>query len=161
MKSNIDKVYSKLPNKKHNFKNQKVALSTISELENAQSDLSSFYGAENDFEDVVKIAKNFNDFLEQIRPVAKQFISEYENLKNNYDGLANATEKFKDKIFEYQIALRELGLDDMSDKVKEYYDELTYYEVLDSKIFNYNYEQDKIVGVDFTSLISWANDLEN
>ena len=86
MKTNIDRVYSKLPNKKHNFKNQKVALSTISELENAQSDLSSFYGAENDFEDVVKIAKNFNDFLEQIRPVARQFISEYENLKNNYDG---------------------------------------------------------------------------
>ena len=31
MKSNIDKVYSKLPNKKHNFKNHKVELGALDE----------------------------------------------------------------------------------------------------------------------------------
>ena len=32
MKSNIDKVYSKLPNKKHNFKKHKVDLSLLDDL---------------------------------------------------------------------------------------------------------------------------------
>tara|TARA_R110000823_G_scaffold236990_2_gene362592 strand:+ start:198 stop:683 length:486 start_codon:yes stop_codon:yes gene_type:complete len=160
MKSNIDKVYSKLPNKKHNLGKQKVDLSLISELESALSNVQSFDKAENDFNDVVETAKKFNSLLEQIRPVAREFISEYDSLKKDYDGLANATENFKDRIFEYQIGLRELGLDDMSDQVKNYYDELTYWEVLDSKIFNYNYQQEELVGVDFTSLMSWAKDIE-
>ena len=160
MKSNIDKVYSKLPQKKHNLGKQKVDLSLISELESALSNVQSFDKAENDFNDVVETAKKFNSLLEQIRPVAREFISEYDSLKKDYDGLANATENFKDRIFEYQIGLRELGLDDMSDQVKNYYDELTYWEVLDSKIFNYNYQQEELVGVDFTSLMSWAKDIE-
>ena len=160
MKSNIDKVYSKLPQKKHNLGKQKVDLSLISELESSLSNVQSFDKAENDFNDVVEIAKKFNSLLEQIRPVAREFISEYDSLKKDYDGLANATENFKDRIFEYQIGLRELGLDDMSDQVKNYYDELTYWEVLDSKIFNYNYQQEELVGVDFTSLMSFAKDIE-
>ena len=159
MKSNIDKVYSKL-SKKHNLGKQKVDLSLISELESSLSNVQSFDKAENDFNDVVEIAKKFNSLLEQIRPVAREFISEYDSLKKDYDGLANATENFKDRIFEYQIGLRELGLDDMSDQVKNYYDELTYWEVLDSKIFNYNYQQEELVGVDFTSLMSFAKDIE-
>ena len=159
MKSNIDKVYSKLP-KKHNLGKQRVDLSLISELESSLSNVQSFDKAENDFNDVVEIAKKFNSLLEQIRPVAREFISEYDSLKKDYDGLANATENFKDRIFEYQIGLRELGLDDMSDQVKNYYDELTYWEVLDSKIFNYNYQQEELVGVDFTSLMSFAKDIE-
>jgi len=160
MKSNIEKVYSKLPQKKHNLGKQKVDLSLISELESSLSNVQSFDKAENDFNDVVEIAKKFNSLLEQIRPVAREFISEYDSLKKDYDGLANATENFKDRIFEYQIGLRELGLDDMSDQVKNYYDELTYWEVLDSKIFNYNYQQEELVGVDFTSLMSFAKDIE-
>jgi len=160
MKSNIDKVYSKLPQKKHNLGKQKVDLSLISELESSLSNVQSFDKAENDFNNVVEIAKKFNSLLEQIRPVAREFISEYDSLKKDYDGLANATENFKDRIFEYQIGLRELGLDDMSDQVKNYYDELTYWEVLDSKIFNYNYQQEELVGVDFTSLMSFAKDIE-
>ena len=160
MKSNIDKVYSKLPQKKHNLGKQKVDLSLISELESSLSNVQSFDKAENDFNDVVETAKNFNNLLEQIRPVARQFISEYDSLKKDYDGLANATENLKDRIFEYQIGLRELGLDDMSDQVKNYYDELSYWEILDSKIFNYNYQQEELVGVDFTSLMSWAKDIE-
>ena len=48
----------------------------------------------------------------------------------------------------------------MSDQVKNYYDELSYWEILDSKIFNYNYQQEELVGVDFTSLMSWAKDIE-
>ena len=160
MKSNIEKVYSKLPQKKQNFRKQKVDLSLISELESALSNVQSFDKAENDFNNVVETAKKFNSLLEQIRPVAREFISEYDSLKKDYDGLANATENFKDRIFEYQIGLRELGLDDMSDQVKNYYDELSYWEILDSKIFNYNYQQEELVGVDFTSLMSWAKDIE-
>jgi hypothetical protein len=160
MKSRLEKVYSKLPNQKVNLKKQKVDLSLISELESALSNVQSFDKAENDFNDVVETAKKFNSLLEQIRPVAREFISEYDSLKKDYDGLANATENFKDRIFEYQIGLRELGLDDMSDQVKNYYDELSYWEILDSKIFNYNYQQEELVGVDFTSLMSWAKDIE-
>ncbi len=160
MKSNIEKVYSKLPQKKHNLGKHKVELSLISELESALSNVQSFDKAENDFNDVVETAKKFNSLLEQIRPIAREFISEYDSLKKDYDGLANATENFKDRIFEYQSGLRELGLDDMSDQVKNYYDELAYWEILDSKIFNYNYQQEELVGVDFTSLMSWAKDIE-
>ena len=160
MKSRLEKVYSKLPNQKVDLKAQKVDLSLISELESALSNVQSFDKAENDFNDVVETAKKFNSLLEQIRPVAREFISEYDSLKKGYDGLANATENFKDRIFEYQSGLRELGLDDMSDQVKNYYDELSYWEILDSKIFNYNYQQEELVGVDFTSLMSWAKDIE-
>jgi len=160
MKSRLEKIYSKLPNQKVDLKAQKVDLSLISELESALSNVQSFDKAENDFNDVVETAKKFNSLLNQIRPVAREFISEYDSLKKDYDGLANATENFKDRIFEYQIGLRELGLDDMSDQVKNYYDELSYWEILDSKIFNYNYQQEELVGVDFTSLMSWAKDIE-
>jgi hypothetical protein len=160
MKSNIEKVYSKLPQKKHNLGKQKVDLSLISELESSLSNVQSFDKAENDFNDVVEIAKKFNSLLEQIRPVAREFISEYDSLKKDYNGLADATVNFKEDIFRYQNGLRELGLEDMSDEVKNYYDELAYWEVLDSKIFNYNYQQEELVGVDFTSLMSFAKDIE-
>tara|TARA_R100000935_G_C2791188_1_gene146090 strand:+ start:112 stop:597 length:486 start_codon:yes stop_codon:yes gene_type:complete len=160
MKNNIQKVYSKLPQKKLGLKKHKIDLSLISELESAFSNVESFDNAEDDFNNVVVTAKQFNELIKQIRPVARQFISEYDSLKKDYNGLANVTENFKDKIFEYQIGLRELGLDDMNDKVKKYYDDLAYWEVLDSKIFNYNYEQEEIVGVDFINLMSWANDIE-
>jgi hypothetical protein len=160
MKSNIEKVYSKLPQKKHNLGKQKVDLSLISELESSLSNVQSFDKAENDFNDVVEIAKKFNSLLEQIRPVAREFISEYDSLKKDYNGLADATVNFKEDIFRYQNGLRELGLEDMSDEVKNYYDELAYWEILDSKIFNYNYQQEELVGVDFTSLMSWAKDIE-
>lgn len=160
MKSNIDKVYSKLPQKKHNLGKQKVDLSLISELESSLSNVQSFDKAENDFNDVVEIAKKFNSLLEQIRPVAREFISEYDSLKKDYNGLADATVNFKEDIFRYQNGLIELGLEDMSDEVKNYYDELAYWEILDSKIFNYNYQQEELVGVDFTSLMSWAKDIE-
>ena len=91
MKSRLEKVYSKLPNQKVDLKAQKVDLSLISELESALSNVQSFDKAENDFNDVVETAKKFNSLLEQIRPVAREFISEYDSLKKGYDGLANAT----------------------------------------------------------------------
>ena len=41
MKSNIDKVYSKLPQKKHNFKNHKVALSLVDDIVNSYENIKS------------------------------------------------------------------------------------------------------------------------
>ena len=41
MKSNIDKVYSKLPNKKHNFKNHKVDLSVAEDIREAKDKINS------------------------------------------------------------------------------------------------------------------------
>ena len=41
MKSNIDKVYSKLPNKKHNFRKQKVDLSKLDDLHDRRDSWTS------------------------------------------------------------------------------------------------------------------------
>ena len=140
---------------------KEVKLSLKSDVENAISALSGYDSSQSDLDKVVDIAKNFNSLLEQIRPIARDFISEYESLKSSNNNLNNDTIDLKESIFEYQNGLRELGLDDMSDEVREYYDILNKYEVLDSVIYNYNYEQENLVGVDFISLLSWANDIEN
>ena len=140
---------------------KEVKLSLKSDVENAISALSGYDSSQSDLDKVVDIAKNFNSLLEQIRPIARDFISEYESLKSSNNNLNNDTIDLKESIFEYQNGLRELGLDDMSDEVREYYDILNKYEVLDSVIYNYNYEQEDLVGVDFISLLSWANDIEN
>ena len=140
---------------------KEVKLSLKSDVENAISALSGYDSSQSDLDKVVDIAKNFNSLLEQIRPIARDFISEYESLKSSNNNLNNDTKDLKESIFEYQNGLRELGLDDMSDEVREYYDILNKYEVLDSVIYNYNYEQENLVGVDFISLLSWANDIEN
>jgi hypothetical protein len=140
---------------------KKVDLSLKSDVENAISALSGYDSSQSDLDKVVDIAKNFNSLLEQIRPIARDFISEYESLKSSNNNLNNDTIDLKESIFEYQNGLRELGLDDMSNEVREYYDILNKYEVLDSVIYNYNYEQESLVGVDFISLLSWANDIEN
>ena len=140
---------------------KEVKLSLKSDVENAISALSGYDSSQSDLDKVVDIAKNFNSLLEQIRPIARDFINEYEGLKSSNNNLNNDTIDLKESIFEYQNGLRELGLDDMSDEVREYYDILNKYEVLDSVIYNYNYEQEDLVGVDFISLLSWANDIEN
>ena len=140
---------------------KKVDLSIKSDLEDAISTLSEYDVAQANFDEVVSIAKNFNSLLEQIRPLAREFKNAYGDLRDSNDTLEQDTNNFKEKIFEYQNALRDLGLDDLSDDVRNYYDILNKYEVLDSLIYNYNYEQDKLVGVDFTSLLSWANDIED
>jgi len=140
---------------------KEVKLSLKSDVENAISALSGYDSSQSDLDKVVDIAKNFNSLLEQIRPIARDFISEYESLKSSNNNLNNDTIDLKESIFEYQNGLRELGLDDMSNEVREYYDILNKYEVLDSVIYNYNYEQESLVGVDFISLLSWANDIEN
>jgi len=41
MKSNIDKVYSKLPNKKHNFRKHKVDLSVAEDIREAKDKINS------------------------------------------------------------------------------------------------------------------------
>ena len=41
MKSNIEKVYSKLPQKKHNFKNHKVDLSVAEDIREAKDKINS------------------------------------------------------------------------------------------------------------------------
>ena len=41
MKSNIDKVYSKLPNKKHNFRKHKVDLSVAEDIRDAKDKINS------------------------------------------------------------------------------------------------------------------------
>ena len=62
MKTNIDRVYSKLPQKKHNFKNHKVALAVGDELENLSNEA---------FKYLDKLANEIDDAFTPIREIEK------------------------------------------------------------------------------------------
>ena len=65
MKSNIEKVYSKLPQKKHNFKKQRVALSLIQDIEIV---LGTGFDIKDDASIMITEAKNrFNEEISQAK----------------------------------------------------------------------------------------------
>lgn len=65
MKSNIEKVYSKLPQKKHNFKNHKLELSLIQDIEIV---LGTGFDIKDDASIMITEAKNkFNEEISQAK----------------------------------------------------------------------------------------------
>jgi DNA repair exonuclease SbcCD ATPase subunit len=144
------------------FKGKKeISLSIKNDLENIFNELSFADSGDADFDNVVEKAIDFDAKLMQAREAGREFANANEILQSKYDQLDNLIQQADAKIAEYQNALRELGLDDMTPETEEYIDKLDQYYKIDSKVFNYNNEQEKFTGgTDFISLMSWVRDLE-
>tara|TARA_R110001592_G_C12941497_1_gene730452 strand:+ start:457 stop:813 length:357 start_codon:yes stop_codon:yes gene_type:complete len=68
MKSNIEKVYSKLPQKKHNFKKQKVDLASVQELKNQMT-----------------LIKNGNSLAEEVVQKYEEALQEASNFYSEFN----------------------------------------------------------------------------
>lgn len=97
MKSNIEKVYSKLPQKKHNFKKQKVDLSLIGDIENLNTKV------ENQ-------AKDLDNEVARMINVIADLMLEVGSLDTLYNNLANDANDLIIKSEQLQDALDEIGV---------------------------------------------------
>ena len=94
MKSNIQKVYSKLPQKKHNFGKQKVELESVQELEETKNDVDVIWeeldNIMNDW--VIK----YIDLQNEVNPI----VNIYNTWLSNLESLENSIRGFSDKANE-------------------------------------------------------------
>lgn len=95
MKTNLKKVYSKLPNKKVDLKKQKIDLSLVDDIDTSLVALERYYG---EFEDEYLIAKN------QIVETEKIFNNIVTNFERDVENTFEEIEIVIEKI-------EELGLD--------------------------------------------------
>ena len=115
MKSNIEKVYSKLPQKKHNFRKHKVDLMIRENEVDKASEIFRNERGELDF-----ILKNK---LPEIINQLNDFKSVVENSENE---LNNIIDLYKDVKSDYESKANELGIDP---------EEIVDYRFLDTRIF--------------------------
>ena len=86
MKSNIEKVYSKLPQKKHNFRKHKVALGKKDELDNLFSDIVSMdEEIDNVYSDLRSIATKTNVVIEEFENIANEIKQSAEELGVDFE----------------------------------------------------------------------------
>ena len=97
MKSNIEKVYSKLPQKKHNLGKQKVELSLIGDIEELNTKV------ENQ-------AKELDNELARMINVIADLMLEVGSLDTLYNNLANDANDLIIKSEQLQDALDEIGV---------------------------------------------------
>ena len=105
MKSNIEKVYSKLPQKKHNLGKHKVDLSVIDEIKKqltkSEDILNKIKSEENDFLNLKNVfEKAENDLLE--------FKNIYSNNRENSDVFYQELMENFDNLYD---ASKEIGID--------------------------------------------------
>ena len=98
MKSNIEKVYSKLPQKKHNFKKQKVDLNVVSEL----TSIALSVGV---------ISENINIDLQELKRIQNEFDSFKNSLEVDLQDLTDKTRKLDEKLREASDLANELGVE--------------------------------------------------
>ena len=94
MKSNIEKVYSKLPSKKHNFKNHKVNLGLIDDIKKQGEYISELIG----------IAKEDKKDLETA--IRKIMV-----VKDNYDSTIALTDELDALYNEFDTKAEDLGIE--------------------------------------------------
>jgi len=107
MKSNIEKVYSKLPQKKHNFKKQKVALGVADDLENAVVTFTS--GTLETAQEVVDIAIKVNNILNNVTDDVRYY-NDY--AKITYEDLGRHIDYVQELMDKASAAADELGIDE-------------------------------------------------
>ena len=119
MKSNIDKVYSKLPNKKHNFKNHKVELESVQVLEDTMSELHINWRSVDDLK--VDFQEEYNDMLTRVSFIADA----YDVWKENLDKVQNALVDFEAKAKDLGVNPMDFkGYSDAYYQSKQYVDEV-------------------------------------
>ena len=94
MKSNIEKVYSKLPQKKHNFKKQKVDLGLIDDIKKQGEDVSKMIG-----------------FVRQDKQDIEQAISKIRMVKTEYDSTIDLADKLDELYNEFDAKAFDLGIE--------------------------------------------------
>jgi len=103
MKSNIEKVYSKLPQKKHNFKNQKIALSLIGDIERLTNDVRNN-------------ATELDNLIVEIYDLCFKAIEKGGNLDSLYNELENNSKELEEKNTSLLDAFDEIGVVGMADE---------------------------------------------
>jgi len=95
MKTNLKKVYSKLPNQKVNLKTQKIDLSLVDDIDTSLVALERYYG---EFEDEYLIAKNQ---IVEAETILSNIVTNFErDVENTFEEIEIVIEK-----------IEELGLD--------------------------------------------------
>ena len=119
MKSNIEKVYSKLPQKKHNLGKQKVNLESIEVLEETMSELHINWRSVDDLK--VDFQEEYNDMLNRV-----SFIADAYNVwKENLDKVQNALVDFDAKAKDLGVNPMDFkGYSDAYYQSKDYVDEV-------------------------------------
>ena len=119
MKSNIEKVYSKLPQKKHNFKKQKVELESVQVLEDTMSELHINWRSVDDLK--VDFQEEYNDMLTRVSFIADA----YDVWKENLDKVQNALVDFEAKAKDLGVNPMDFkGYSDAYYQSKDYVDEV-------------------------------------
>ena len=119
MKSNIEKVYSKLPQKKHNFKKQKVELESVQVLEDTMSELHINWRSVDDLK--VDFQEEYNDMLTRVSFIADA----YDVWKENLDKVQNALVNFEAKAKDLGVNPMDFkGYSDVYYQSKEYVDDV-------------------------------------
>ena len=119
MKTNIDRVYSKMPQKKHNFKKQKVELESVQVLEDTMSELHINWRSVDDLK--VDFQEEYNDMLSRVSFIANA----YDVWKENLDKVQNALVDFEAKAKDLGVNPMDFkGYSDAYYQSKDYVDEV-------------------------------------
>jgi len=98
MKSNIEKVYSKLPNKKQSFKKHNVKLNVVSELTSIATSVSVF-------------SKNIEIDIEELERIQNEFNSFKNSLEVDLQDLTDEARKLDAKLLQASELANELGVE--------------------------------------------------
>lgn len=107
MKSNIEKVYSKLPQKKHNLGKHKVDLESAQDLKNSLEKAEASYRA-------FDIASWSNTYIE-LQNKVNEIVNLYDTWINDADSLENSMIGFEDKA--NQLGVNPMTIDGFQEAV--------------------------------------------
>jgi len=122
MKIRLEKVYSKLPN-------QKIDLSSVSELERASDMLTIDTTNLNELRDVQDNLQEFNLRFDAIQSLAEEFVNQYEYIRDAYYDMPNPSQ-IDTILNEFAINAEALGLEPKSVDIFNVLEE-QYTEILD------------------------------
>tara|TARA_B110000285_G_C14908486_1_gene506722 strand:- start:37 stop:420 length:384 start_codon:yes stop_codon:yes gene_type:complete len=98
MKSNIEKVYSKLPQKKHNLKKQKIELNVAFDLAAISSSVDVF-------------RRNIDIDMNELERLIKELDDVKISLEVDIEDLEAETEALENKLINAEDMAKELGVD--------------------------------------------------
>ncbi len=103
MKNSIDRVISKMPNKKRNFKKHNVNLSLIGDIERLTNDVSDN-------------ATQLDNLIVEIYDLCFKAIEKSGNLDSLYSELENNSKELEEKNTSLLDAFEEIGVNGMADE---------------------------------------------
>tara|TARA_R110000744_G_scaffold40904_1_gene92828 strand:- start:65 stop:454 length:390 start_codon:yes stop_codon:yes gene_type:complete len=98
MRNNIERVISKMPNKKQSFKKHNVELNVVSELTSIASSVSVY-------------SKNIEIDIEELERIQSEFDSVKNSLEVDLQDLTNEARKLDEKLYEASELANQLGVE--------------------------------------------------